>query len=678
MSGSNANQLKNETSSYLKRHIESPVNWHSYGPEALQKAVDEKLPIFISIGYNSCHWCHQMQDECFSDEEVAAMLNKNYINIKIDREELPDLDQYYQLASQAMNGRGGWPLNIFLTPKMQPYFIGTYFPKYAANELPSFLEVISNMSKAFQNEIENVTSNANQITEALRQPPQVKDKVEFPGHYPAPNSILNALKNYQDDEAGGYGAEPKFPHYAFYEWAVEQMLEGMVSEEFGKHILKSIEAMMMGGLYDHARGGVHRYCSDKNYQLPHFEKMLFDQAALLRLLVKTSLVYPAPLIFDGLIQTLDYLDSEMLSENGYFFSGQDARSEGHEGLYYTFTRDEFIDALIQFDENLIDDQDKILSWFDIKEDGNFQNTLNTIHLNPKLKNDFYSPEGWTLVRKVRQALVEARKLRIPPATDQKGIASWNFQLLTSLLEVVHYSKIESIKQAAYQLYLKSAPSIFDTFLYQNEQEKTRIQTSTTRTGHVPLFEDHVFFCELCFKTFEILGDSQMYENGITTLKYIFDEYFAKDIFHTRAISFNEVQLYDNISTPIFDQNYKAPLATLLTLLRKWSTVSQDSKDLFNRVQNIKENLTHLSLQNPLSFGESLRGLTYPDEAYRKVEIPHAWIKNNIFHPYISNFSQRFAINYHTKNEESWEIGNLTECEIRGEGIEEFKKIFSQL
>ena len=178
-------------------------------------------------------------------------------------------------------------------------------------------------------------------------------------------------------------------------------------------------------------------------------------------------------------------------------------------------------------------------------------------------------------------------------------------------------------------------------------------------------------------TGEILGDSQMYENGITTLKYIFVEYFAKDIFHTRAISFNEVQLYDNISTPIFDQNYKAPLATLLTLLRKWSTVSQDSKDLFNRVQNIKENLTHLSLQNPLSFGESLRGLTYPDEAYRKVEIPHAWIKNNIFHPYISNFSQRFAINYHTKNEESWEIGNLTECEIRGEGIEEFKKIFSQ-
>ena len=176
-------------------------------------------------------------------------------------------------------------------------------------------------------------------------------------------TIIDALKNYQDNEHGGYGDEPKFPHYSFFEWAIEHILEGMVPQELGKHTILSIERMLMGGVYDHAKGGIHRYSTDKDWNVPHFEKMLYDQAGLLKLLAKTSLLYPAPIVYDSLIQTLDYLKSEMQSEKGYFFSAQDADSEGVEGLYFTFTKDEFVAAINEFGGELAENKEKIIEWF---------------------------------------------------------------------------------------------------------------------------------------------------------------------------------------------------------------------------------------------------------------------------------------------------------------------------
>lgn len=671
----NYNYLRDEASSYLKQHCLNPVQWYSWGPEALQKSKDLNKPIFLSIGYSSCHWCHIMAEESFENEEIASFLNENFINIKVDREEQPDLDSYYQLACQVMNGRGGWPLTAFLTPDSKPYFVGTYFPKVAVEGIPSFKELITNMSKAYNEDLDTVSKNSEQIVDALKQPPKVETRVEFEGHYPGAASVLNALKDYQDNENGGYGVEPKFPHFTFLEFSIEHILEGIIPEELGKHTIVSIEKMLMGGLYDHARGGIHRYSVDKEWKIPHFEKMLYDQAGLLKLLSKTSLIYPSPLIFDSLIQTIDYLRSEMLSDNNYFFSAQDSDSEGIEGLYFTFTKDEFLDAIITFDETLADNQEKYLNWFNITEEGNFEKGLNVISLNPELKDEYYSPEGWSIVRKIRQALYEVRKGRIPPATDNKGVSSWNFQLASALLDVFQYCKVDAIKNAAFDLFQICNDGIHKTFLNTDEDGKTQIRTSTTRDSSIPLFEDFVMFSDLSLRSYELFGQDNFYSNGIETIKYLFKEFYDNG-FKTRALSHTDSELYENIHTPIFDQSYKSALGTLILNLRKWSIQEPLFKEYLQEINSSIDTLTHLSLQNPLAFGESLRALVYPNEAYRKIEVPLSWLKNKSFHQFFANFSSRFALTYHSNENEKWQICTQTECELQGENLEEFKKVFS--
>ncbi|MBD66971.1 MAG: hypothetical protein CME62_17350 [Halobacteriovoraceae bacterium] len=670
------NYLREESSAYLKQHNQNPVKWYTYGPEALQKAQDEDKPLFVSVGYSSCHWCHVMAEESFEDTQIANYLNDNFINIKVDREELPDLDNYLQLACQVVNGRGGWPLNAFLTPEFKPYFIGTYFPKNAQEGIPSFKDVIQNMSQAYQQERETVLKNSEQISETLKQKPTFENKVEFEGHYPGAASVLNALKNYQDEEYGGYGQEPKFPHFSFYEWAIEHILEGMVPEELGKHIVMSVEKMLMGGIYDQARGGIHRYSVDKKWLVPHFEKMLYDQAGLLKMLSKTSLLYPSPLIFDSIMQTLDFLNKEMLAEKGYFFSAQDAESEGVEGLYFTFTKDEFLDALKNEDETLLEQQDKILSWFNISDQGNFERGLNVISLNSSLKNEMYAPENWEIVRKTKKAILSARKDRIPPATDTKGIASWNFQLMSALIDVIQYTKIDAIRNQANSMLVAIHQSVVETFLYQDDEKRTRIHTSTTRGEHVPLFEDYVMFCEFSFRCFELTGDMNFLANAEQTVHYIMKDFFKDDFFYTRSLSFNDSEYYPNIHTPIFDQSYKSALATFVILLRKWKLSFTDFNEYLKKLEPTLETLTHLSLQNPLAFGETLRALVYPPEAYRLIEVPRKWYEENKIQQFFINFSVRFALKAHAEDNENWQICNHKECELRGVGFEEFKNVFT--
>ena len=339
----NFNRLKEEKSLYLRQHQTNPIHWWPYGQEALEVARSENKPIFLSIGYSSCHWCHVMAHESFMNESTAKILNENYVCIKVDREEFPDLDNYYQKAAQLFSNNGGWPLSAFLLPDMRPFFVGTYFPAKSKEGEPNFSDLLKELRRAFDHEKEQVEKNASQVTEAIKNGNLNNDKVKFEGHFPPPNGILEAIKEFRDLEWGGYGAAPKFPHFAFFEWAIEQMLEGMVSREQGEFIIDSMEKMLMGGINDHARGGIHRYSTDEKWLVPHFEKMLYDQAGYLKLLAKLSLVNPTPIVFDSIINTLDYLENEMLADDGeetsdkYFFASQDADSEGVEGLYFTFS-----------------------------------------------------------------------------------------------------------------------------------------------------------------------------------------------------------------------------------------------------------------------------------------------------------------------------------------------------
>lgn len=671
---SNFNKLQNEESQYLKQHQNNPVNWFPFGPEALNKAKEENKPIFLSIGYSTCHWCHVMAHESFEDNDTAKYLNDNFISIKVDREELPDIDQYYQLVSQVISGRGGWPLSVFLTEDLKPYFCGTYFPKIARDNVPSFMDVLHNLNEAYKNERDKVNENASQIMEAIKTPPQVQEKVEFQGHYPGAAGILNALKDMQDNTNGGYGGAPKFAQFAFYEFAIEQILEGMIPEEYGKHIIESIEKMLMGGIYDHARGGIHRYAVDAQWKVPHFEKMLYDQAGLLRLLVKTSLIYPSPIILDAQIQTLEYLRKEMLSDNGYFHAAQDADSEGVEGLYFTFTHDEFKDIMTK-EEELAEKIDDLIKWFGIEEAGNFEQGLNVISLQAKFKDEMYTPENWNIIRKARNLLLEERKQRIPPMTDNKGVSAWNFMLISALVDMVQYSKIESIKASASKLLQDSLEGIHKTFIFQDdESELSQLFTSTTRKDHVPLFEDYVNFCEAELRVYELSANKVFLQNGLETLKYIFKQFFKDDHLYTRSIEFNDHHEYENIHVQLYDQSYKSSFATYLLLIKKWQLVDADLREVEDKMSKLIDNLTHLSLQNPLGYGETLRAMVYPKEAFKKIEVPKSWLRDNKLIDLFTHFSSRFVMHYHER-EDGFEICNFNACEFKGLEFSEFQGIF---
>ena len=668
------NRLENEKSAYLRQHRDNPVAWLPYGDEAIELAKKEDKPILVSIGYSSCHWCHVMAHESFEDVTTATFMNENFISIKVDKEEHPDLDQYGQMICQLMNGGGGWPLNVFFTPDMKPFFAGTYFPKVAQGNMPSFMDVLNSLAKAYKDDKETINSNSSQLMEAAKARPRPQQAVEYPGHFPSAAAILNAVKPMADEEDGGYAKAPKFPQFPFYEFAVEQMLEGMIPEEFGKHIVNSLERMLMGGVYDHARGGLHRYAVDKKWLVPHFEKMLYDQAGLVRTLAKLSLIYPSPLVVDAQIQTLNYAKNELLSDQNYFFASQDADSEGVEGLYFTFTKEEFIDALTKSDEELGEKLDEVMSWFLFEDDGNFEQGLNVIALNPAKKEEFYKPENWELVRKIKAIALEERKGRVPPMTDNKGVASWNFMFISALADVVQYSRIQNVNHLASELIKSCVEGLHKTFLTHGaENEPSKILTSTTLGETSALFEDFVFFCQAQLRLYEVSGNDIFKQNGLETLLHIKNAFYKDGVFFTRAV--DDEKAFENIPAPLFDQSYQSPLGTYLFLLRKWSLVSSELSDAYKEIEPAIENLKQASLTNPLGFGEMMRAMVYPDEAYKKISMPVKWLKENKAQALFPNFSARFALTYNTSEDESWEICGNKSCEAEGKGFEDFKKIF---
>ncbi|MCO4754598.1 MAG: thioredoxin domain-containing protein [Bacteriovoracaceae bacterium] len=670
------NHLKSEKSLYLRQHAENPVFWRSYNEQAFKEAVSSDRPILLSIGYSSCHWCHVMAEESFQDQETADVINKHFIPIKVDREEMPDLDQYYQIICQLMNGGGGWPLNVFLTPDNKPFFCGTYFPKADQKNGPGFKTVLAQLAKAYKDDKQTVLSNAKQLLEAVKTAPKAQEKVEFEGEFPPAAAILNAVQKFADQENGGYGKAPKFPQFSFYEFAVEQILEGMIPEELATHVIKSVEQMLMGGIYDHARGGVHRYSVDEKWLVPHFEKMLYDQAGLLRVLSKLSLIYPSPLIMDAQIQTLQYLQNEMLSDTNFFFSAQDADSEGIEGLYFTFTKDEFIETSTRADEEIGEKIETILTWFKFEESGNFEKKLNVVALNPDKKEEYFKPENWELVRKIRQALLEERKKRIPPKTDNKGVASWNFMMAQALVDVVQYSKVVPIQDAASSLLKNVLEGIHKTFLsHGTKEERSNIVSNTTKQNSSLLFEDYVFFADFQLRLYEISGNPVFKQNGIETLIHVKENFFKDNVFYTRALEQESDRLFDNIPSSVFDQSYRSPLGTCIFLIRKWSLDSTELSEVLNEVHDAIEDIKHIVLQNPLGYGELLRALIYPKAAFKKISVPLAWLKDNKVQTMFPYFSSRFSVNYHDQESEKWEICNHNACELSGEGFDKFKEVF---
>ena len=669
------NKLHLEKSLYLKQHAENPIHWWAYGEQALNKAKELNKPIFLSVGYSSCHWCHVMAHESFEDQATAKFLNENFISVKVDREEYPDLDNYYQNVCSLLTGRGGWPLTVFLTPDGKPFIAGTYFPKVAREGVPSFMELLKHIEKLHVNKDKTILENAEKIVEELNKPKVIENKIAFQGHFPAPSQVINALSNYADKTNGGYGQAPKFPHFPFFEWASEQILEGMIPKEQGQHIVETVEKMLMGGMYDHLKGGMHRYSVDDKFMVPHFEKMLYDQAGLLKVLSKVSQFYPSPIIYDSILQTLDYISSEMMSEDGYFFSAQDADSEGQEGLYFTFSKEEFIESFEAAPAEQKEKLDYYLKIFNITDQGNFEHKLNVISLNSEFKNEFYTQDGWQEVREIRRRLLEQRKMRMPPATDRKGIASWNYMILSALCDVVQYCPIDVIQSQAFNLVKTSVEGCLKQFIMEDpETNKHVIRHVSTIDSQALYLEDYVNFTDAQLRLYEISGNQTFKKNALETLDFIVNNFIKEKEVYTTTLATATVG-FDNLVAPNFDQSYRSAVMTLVLLLNRMSVF--DSKFSPNAIFGEKfEDFAQFTLINPLGHGEGLRALTYPKDIYRKVEVPAHWLTIPEFLQLRNHFFGRFVLDYHLKEDESFQICSATACEVTNTGFENFKNMFT--
>jgi uncharacterized protein YyaL (SSP411 family) len=411
-----ANRLAQETSPYLLEHAHNPVDWYPWGPEALARARQENKPILLSIGYSACHWCHVMARESFEDPETAALMNRDFVAIKVDREERPDLDQVYMRATQAMTGSGGWPMTVFLLPDATPFFAGTYFPSSERFGMPSFRRVLAAVADAFANRQQEIAQTANQVREFLQRPalPLAAGTLE-------PTLLDEAytrLARDYDPAHGGFGGAPKFPQPMLLEFLLRTHFrtgQGAALEM----ATDTLRAMAAGGMYDQLGGGFHRYSVDERWLVPHFEKMLYDNALLARAYLDAWQVTKEPAFARVVEETLGFVQREMTAPEGGFYSSLDADSEGEEGRFYVWTPQE-LEAVLGSEQGTA-----LARAFDVTAEGNFEGRS---ILHP------IAPGAIDLLAVARNRMLAARAQRVRPHRDEKVIAGWNGLMLRTFAE----------------------------------------------------------------------------------------------------------------------------------------------------------------------------------------------------------------------------------------------------
>ena len=424
-----ANRLGGESSPYLRQHAENPVDWYPWGREALDRAVNEDRPILLSIGYSSCHWCHVMERESFEDPSAAALMNELFVNIKVDREERPDLDQIYMKAVQAMTGGGGWTMTVFLTPEQVPYYGGTYFPPEPRHGMPSFTQVLRAAADAYRDRAEVVRARGAQLLQALDMASPV-DEAESAGAETL-DAAFAALSNQYDGAHGGFGEAPKFPQPVTLELIMRHHVRtgDPVALDMVVHTLRRMAA---GGMRDHLGGGFHRYSVDARWLVPHFEKMLYDNALLARAYLDAYRLTDSDDLRAVVVDTLDYMAEDMRSPEGGFFAARDADSEGEEGVFYVWTPDE-IEALLGAEETLL-----FTRLYGVSPAGNFEGK-NILHL-PHERSAVARAEGMseadleTRIAPSRQVLLRERAHREAPFRDEKVIVAWNALAIRAFAE----------------------------------------------------------------------------------------------------------------------------------------------------------------------------------------------------------------------------------------------------
>ncbi len=419
------NRLANENSPYLLSHAGNPVDWYPWGEEALNKAKTEDRPIFLSIGYAACHWCHVMERESFEDERIAGFLNEHFVCIKVDREQRPDLDQIYMNFTTAMTGQGGWPMSVFLTPDLKPFFAGTYFPPDDRYGRPGFMKVISEIARAYAEEKEMVVTSSHDI---FQQVVEALGTGMTPGIFTKDmlSRSADALIKTFDETHGGFGTAPKFPHSLELSFLLRHY-KSSGDFTYLRAAEKSLQSMARGGIYDQLGGGFARYSTDREWLVPHFEKMLYDNALLVPTYVEAYQITKDDKYRVVVRGTLDFIIREMTDESGGFYSALDADSEGEEGKFYVWTESEIRQALG-------DNAGVFGKYYNVTARGNFEgkNILHLTEESERVRASSGIDDFDSFIKANSKKLLDVRNKRTRPLTDDKILTSWNGLALSAL------------------------------------------------------------------------------------------------------------------------------------------------------------------------------------------------------------------------------------------------------
>jgi uncharacterized protein YyaL (SSP411 family) len=542
-----ANRLANETSPYLLQHAHNPVDWFPWGDEALRKAADEDKPIFLSIGYAACHWCHVMERESFEDEATAALMNERFVSIKVDREERPDLDGIYMDAVQAMTGQGGWPLSAFLTPSGEPFYAGTYFPPEPRHGMPAFRDLLEGIAEAWQERRGEVVDQGKRVATAIARASSVRSSGAVLDESVA-SAATAGLRRTFDDRWGGFGSAPKFPQPMTLEFLLRRAVRGGPdAREALEVVTTTLDRMAAGGIYDHLGGGFARYSTDERWQVPHFEKMLYDNAQLLQLCTRAWQVTGTDRYRVVAHETAEYLLREMQHPEGGFFSSQDADSEGVEGKFFTWSWAELTGLV----------GEPVARALGATPDGNWagEDGPTNVLWRPRSIAEVATETGIDAaelaaeVGDARAVLYAAREARMHPATDDKVLAAWNGLAIAALAEAGRV-----LDEADYV----TASSRAATFVLAHLRDASGrlLRSWRNGVGGRPGFaDDHALMASACLTLFETTFEVGWFDHAMDLtdeLLRLFPDREAGGFFQTGAdadaLLVRPKELYDN-ATP---------------------------------------------------------------------------------------------------------------------------------
>jgi uncharacterized protein YyaL (SSP411 family) len=573
------NKLINETSPYLLQHAHNPVDWYPWGPEALERSRAEDKPILLSIGYSACHWCHVMEHESFENEEIAKLMNESFVCIKVDREERPDLDSIYMSAVQMMTGHGGWPMTMFLTPDLKPFYGGTYYPPEDRRGMAGFPRVLAAIADSYKNRRPEIAASADAITAELKKGDRFIASNEMLTTEVL-NSAFAALSGSFDPTHGGFGGAPKFPPSMTLMFLLRHHKRTNSSQALNM-VETTLQKMAGGGMYDHLGGGFARYSVDARWLVPHFEKMLYDNALLTRIYLYAYQQTRNPLYRRIAEETLEYLIRDMTDPGGGFYSSEDADSEGEEGKFYVWKRAEVLSTLGEDDGAIFCD------FFDITEEGNFEHG-NSILNTPLSLGQFAAQKGKTvqdlskLINTCKRRLFNLREKRVRPGRDDKTLAAWNGLMLTAFAEAANILGRDDYREMA----VRNAEFITSQLMKDGRLLRTYKSGRAKLNGYL---EDYAYVIEgllaVYEATFELRFFTQARTLADTMIARFWDEqdggfYFTssdhealitrtKDYFDNATPSGNSVAAMSLLKLGILtqQQEYSRCAVTILRALR---------------------------------------------------------------------------------------------------------------